>query len=62
MYRSQSTEAEQGEFCTGHREPPSTTDNKQKPAGTPVGHGVPLTWSLTIRIDYDDADRLRRCG
>ena len=29
---------------------------------SPVGHGVTLTWSLTIRIGYDDPDRLRRCG
>ena len=62
LYRSQSTEAEQGEFCTGHRElTPPTPIASQSPT-PPVGHRVTLTWPLTIRIGYDDPDRLRRCG
>ena len=57
LYRSQSTEAEQGEFCTGHRElTPPTPIASQSPT-PPVGHEVTLTW-LTMRIGYDDADRL----
>ena len=57
LYRSQSIEAEQGELCTGHREltpPPPITSQSTTP---PVGHGVEPTW-LTMRIGYDDADRL----
>ena len=57
LYRSQSTEAEQGEFCTGHRElTPPTPIASQSPT-PPVGQEVTLTW-LTMRIGYDDADRL----
>ena len=60
-----------GEFCTARRAHelagrvfnrtsrahPTSTGNKPEPAAPSAGHGVTLTW-LTIRIGYDDADRL----
>ena len=61
----------QGEVCTARRAHelagrvfnrtsrahPTSTGNKPEPAAPSAGHGVTLAW-LTIRIGYDDADRL----
>ena len=56
MYRSQSTEAEQGEFCTGHRGlTPPTPNNMPKPHLSCGARGD------TDMVD-DDPDRLRRSG
>ena len=39
-----------------------SVDNTPKHKARRSGTWMTLAWQLTIRIGYDDPDRLRRCG